>query len=268
MSQKRYRCAIITGASAGLGEEFARQIAPDAERLVLAARRTEKLEALRAELSGNGTEVICVTADLADAVGREVIVEVAEGFAVDLLVNNAGLGDYGDFLGAEWAKTDLMLQVNMVALTHLCHAVTPLMIKSGGGGIINVSSLASTLPIPDFAAYAATKAYVSSFSEALRIELREQGVKVTAVCPGPVHTEFGDVAAREHGTKDFGPREMIYVEKEQVVSNALKALRNDKARVFPGWVIAAAGRGIAALPMPVVRFIMGRRPRRMLPESP
>ena len=119
-----------------------------------------------------------------------------QGLVPDLLVNNAGLGDYGEFAAADWERVEAMLRVNIRALTRLCHAVVPAMRELGGGSIINVSSLASIVPMPDFAVYAATKAYVTSFSEALRLEVETHGIRVLALCPGPVPTEFGDVARR------------------------------------------------------------------------
>jgi short-subunit dehydrogenase len=155
-----------------------------------------------------------------------------------------------------------MLRVNVEALTHLAHLLAPGMIRSGGGAIINVSSLASLLPIPDFAVYAATKAYVTSFSEALRIELREHGVDVLAVCPGPVHTEFGIIARRNENSPGMPSREWFYVAREQVVADSLAALDHKRARVYPGLKIAAAAMVLSALPMALLRVVMSRRPRR------
>ena len=265
-----HSCALITGASSGLGEEFARQLARSSAALVLVARRQEKLEEIAAELETSfPTLTVHVrTVDLSDEAERLALVSSLEedGLLPDLLVNNAGLGDYGSFVAADWEKTQTMMEVNMQALTHLCHAFLPHMILRGTGAIINVSSLASTLPIPDFTVYAATKAYVTSFSEALRLELRDAAIPVLAVCPGPVHTEFGSVAKREGESSDFGPRELIYVDKKKVVSTALSALARDKARVYPGLLVAAAAVGISLLPMCAIRLVMGRRPRRVLPE--
>jgi short-subunit dehydrogenase len=179
----------------------------------------------------------------------------------DLLVNNAGMGDYGEFATADWGKLEAMLRLNIEALTHLSHALLPAMIGRQGGAILNVSSLASLLPIPDFAVYAATKAYVSSFSEALRIEVREHGIRVQALCPGPVHTEFGEVAGRGPGT-DFGAREWFYVSQQQVVREALAGLDADKPRVYPGLKIALAAAAISLLPLAALRLAMSFRPRR------
>lgn len=263
MSERKYQCAVITGASAGLGEEFAKQLAGDCGKVILVARRKERLRELADRLSSECREVDCRPVDLSKKDERDSLVKELAGEKVDLLINNAGLGDYGDFLEGEWSKLNVMLQVNIVALTHLCREFGKTMVANGGGEILNVSSVASTLPIPDFAAYAASKAYVSSLSEAIRLEFREKGVKVTALCPGPVHTEFGSVAAREGGEKEFGPREMIYVDKEKVVRDALDALKRGKARIFPGALVSMLAHGVGAMPMALIRLIMGRRPRRV-----
>lgn len=257
---------MITGASSGLGEEFAWQLASRVERMVLVARRADRLELIASELRVNfpRTAVMVIVADLGDPEERVSVMEKAgtAGFAPDLLVNNAGLGDYGEFATAEWCALEAMLDVNINALTHLSHLALPQMIRRGGGAILNVSSLASTLPIPDFAVYAATKAYVSSFSEALRIELAEHGVRVMSLCPGPVKTEFGAVARREGSDRDMPTSPYFYVPKEQVVREALAGLDRGKARVFPGLQVAAAGLLLGALPLVVLRMIMARRPRR------
>ena len=261
-----YETALVTGASAGLGEEFAIQLAPRLERIVLVARRAERLTEISRELTERfGIEVLVVAADISQSSEREKVHrEVsAKGWQVDVLVNNAGVGDYGEFHTSEWSRNEAMLKVNVEALTHLSHLFLPSMIAREGGAIVNVSSLASTLPIPDFAVYAATKAYVSSFSEALRMEVRDLGVDVLAVCPGPVKTEFGAVAAREEGGPRMpGGRKNFYVPKQQVVSESLAALEAGRARVYPGWKVALAAAGISILPITAIRLIMSSRPRR------
>lgn len=261
-----YSCALITGASAGLGEEFAFQLAPRVGKLVLVARREDRLAALAAEIREcfPHVAVAVYAADLTLASHRQQLVEVLteRGFVPDLLVNNAGMGDYGEFSQSDWPKLESMLRLNIEALTFLTHALLPQMIRRGYGAVLNVSSLASLLPIPDFAVYAATKAYVTSFSEALRIEVKEHGISVLAVCPGPVHTEFGQVARQGGGDSDMPGREFFYVEKERVVAESLAALERKRARVYPGWQIAAAAFVISALPVAAVRLVMGFRPRR------
>ena len=260
-----YSCALVTGASSGLGEEFALQLAPRVARLVLVARRASLLEELAVRIGRlfPGVTVSVISADLAVAAerGRLLATMAGSGLAPDLLVNNAGLGDYGEFASSEWPKIETMLRVNMEALTHLTHALVPGMIRGGRGAVVNVSSLASLLPIPDFAVYAATKGYVTSFSEALRIELRGHGIPVLAVCPGPVHTEFGAVAGRGGDGAEIPGREWFYVPREQVVREALAALERDRARVYPALKTAVAALAISAVPIVLLRLVMGSRPR-------
>lgn len=265
--ETRFACAVVTGASAGLGEEFVRQLSARTERMVLVARRTDRLELLAAEISRQDPQFTCmlIGADLSDADARlRVKSQVdAAGWIPDLLVNNAGMGDYGEFVTADWAVLDRMLRVNIDALTHLTHLFSPEMMKRKRGWILNVSSLASTLAIPDFGVYAATKAYVSSFTEALRIELMGHGVHVTASCPGPVKTEFGDLARRAGSVSEMpSARTLFYVSKTRVVAESLRGLLAGRARVFPGRRIALIGFILGAMPVWLMRLIMRSRPRR------
>lgn len=249
-----------------MGEEFANQLAPRVRHLILVARREDLLEELAGRMASKHPQlsVSVVAADLAQAGERERLIRTLSerGWVPDLLVNNAGLGDYGDFASAEWPKLETMLRVNVEALTHLTHALLGGMLEKGRGAVIQVSSLASTLPIPDFAVYAATKAYVSSFSEALRIELEERGIAVLALCPGPVHTGFGAVAQRGEGERKVPGRESFYVPKQQVVAEALAALSAKRARVYPALKTTLAAWVISAIPMWLLRRVMSLRPRK------
>ncbi|MEP2776185.1 MAG: SDR family oxidoreductase [Luteolibacter sp.] len=264
--ESHYSCVLITGASSGLGEEFAKQLAGRVERMVLVARRVARLDQIAAAIRAEypQTAVMVVEADLSNSLERISLMEKVAGanFAPDFLINNAGLGDYGEFATAEWGELEAMLKVNVEALTHLSHLALPEMKSRGCGGILNVSSLASTLPIPDFAVYAATKAYVSSFSEALRIELADDSINVMSLCPGPVKTEFGEVARRDGGSTGIPGNAFFYVPKEQVVSEALRGFDRGRARVFPGLQVAAAGFLLGAAPIILLRLVMGFRPRR------
>lgn len=263
-STKTYACALVTGASSGLGAEFARQLAGRCRFLVLTARRETLLQALADELRATNPnlEVAVVAADVTEPADRERILEACEGRPPELLVNNAGMGDYGEFVSSDWSKIERMLRLNVEALTAMSHVVAPWMVANGGGDIIQVSSLASLMPIPDFAVYAATKAYVSSFSEALRLELREHGIRVTALCPGPVHTEFGNVARRGE-SKDESPfRTWAYVHATQVVEEALAGVESNRPRVYPGLKIAAAAVVLGLIPLGLMRLAMSTRPRR------
>lgn len=260
-----FSCALVTGASSGLGEEFALQLAPRVKQLVLVARREPLLRDLAARIRARWPqlEVAVMAADLTDHGGCErLAVSLAEhGLLPDLLVNNAGMGDYGEFATSEWPRIEAMLRLNVEALTHFTHTLVPAMIRRGGGAIVNVSSLASLIPIPDFAVYAATKAYVTSFSEALRMELRGHGIRVLAVCPGPVHTGFGAVAKRGPQGRNMPGHEWFYVPKEQVVAEALTALAQNRARVYPGLRIAASALVLSVLPLVLLRLALGLRPR-------
>ncbi len=265
--ERRYTCALITGASAGLGEEFVKQLLGQVDQFILVARRLDRLERTADEIrkSHPATKVMVFAVDVSNQDERVLLgKQVADaGLTPDLLINNAGLGDYGEFVTAEWRAIDQMLRVNIDALTHLTHLFAPSMAKQKRGWILNVSSLASTLAIPDFGVYAATKAYVSSFSEALRIELKDSGVEVMSLCPGPVKTEFGEVARREGASSGMPPaRRLFYVSKQQVVAEALTGLERGRARVFPGLQTAIAGWFIGSLPLFVMRLIMRNRPRR------
>ncbi len=262
----KHACALVTGASAGLGEEFACQLAPQVHTLVLVARREDRLQALAMSLAGiyPALDVRCHVSDLTDPSSCRALANSLQrdGTVPDLLVNNAGMGDYGEFVTSAWPKVEAMLRLNVEALTHLTHLLLPGMIQNGRGAVLNVSSLASIMPIPDFAVYAATKAYVTSFSEALRIELKDHGIPVLAVCPGPVHTDFGLVARRQEEDGDMPMRDWFYVPREQVVAEALTALDRKAARVYPGWKVALAAVAISALPIIALRAVMGFRPRK------
>jgi hypothetical protein len=172
---------------------------------------------------------------------------------IDFLINNAGLGDYGSFATSPLERDDEMLQVNVVALTTLTRRLLPQMVARKRGAVLNVSSSAGFLPIPGMAVYAASKAYVNSFSEALRAELRGSGVTVTALCPGPVHTEFGDVAKRPGGQPENGP-ELIYVSAENTARDALAAVDADRPLVIPGLAMKLGMFLVRITPMSILRL--------------
>src|SRR5256712_5987959 len=248
---------LITGASSGIGREFARQLANRARTIVLLARRSERLADLRDELLNRNPnlDVHVRVVDLADKAEVELLIDslARDKIDVDLLINNAGLGDLGPFATSDPMRNEQMALVNIVALTSLTRHLLPQMIANRRGGILNVSSSAGFLPIPGDAVYAATKAYVTSFSEALRAELRGTGVSVCAVCPGPVHTEFQEVATRSGGQPEIGPK-FICVTVDQVVQDALAAVEADRPLVIPG-VAMKLGMGLARMtPMAILRW--------------
>jgi len=258
---------LITGASAGIGREFARQLAPAVNTMILVARRNDRLEALELELKiiNPKLEVYCRQLDLRDQAALERFCNWIDesALSVDLLVNNAGLGDRGAFIDSEWERVHAMLQVNIETLTYLTYRILPSMRKSGCGAILNVSSSASLVPVPHLAVYAATKAYVTSFSEALRAELRNANISVTAVCPGPVPTEFADVANRKPQVNTTSTtRDLFTVPVQEVVRRALDAVSRDRARVIPGTLMNLAMALVAFLPMYLKRLILNAQAAR------
>jgi uncharacterized protein len=257
--------ALITGASAGIGREFAQQLVGRAQSLILIARREQRLNELRDELKQKHPNVAISTrkTDLADLVQLNELLAWLnhERIDADLLINNAGLGDSGPFTTSDPARNEQMTLVNIFALTALTRHFVPQMIAKKHGGILNVSSSAGFLPIPDFAVYAATKAYVTSFSEALRAELRGTGVSVCALCPGPVHTEFQEVAKRPGRQPDTGP-EFAFVPVEQVVRDALTALEADRPLVIPGLLMKIGMFLVRITPVPILRLLLRFSPTR------
>jgi len=263
--------ALITGASAGLGEAFARQLAPTVSALILVARRRDRLESLADQLrtAHPALQVHLLPIDLAlpDAADRIASDLDAARIEVDLLINNAGFGDYGVFAKASPDRVRSMLAVNVEALTALTRAFLPRMLERRRGWILQVSSIASLIPVPRLAEYAATKAYVTSFTEALRIECAGSGVRVTALLPGPTPTEFSTVAARTPGVKDHVSPGFFRVPVTEVVRAGLSALAADRPRVIPGWIPRICMGLASALPMPLVQAILSRRRSSREPEA-
>jgi short-subunit dehydrogenase len=250
-------CALITGASAGIGREFAQQLAGRAGSLVLVARRFDLLEELRDELTKKNPNlnVHCRAVDLSrpDEVDAFIAWLTQEGIAIDFLVNNAGLGDRGTFATGEPERLHEMLGVNIVALTMLTRALLPGMIKKKHGAILNVSSSAGFLSIRKMAVYAASKAYVTSFSDGIRGEVRKQGIVVSALCPGPVDTEFSSVARRNIGKQPYPSPSFMHVPVEAVVRAGLAAIERDKPLVVPGLVMKIAMLLVRLTPMAILR---------------
>jgi hypothetical protein len=191
--------ALVTGASSGIGIEIARELARTGHDLVLSARRVAPMEALAAELRGAGATVTVVAADLAQpGMAGALVNDLAErGLAIDVLINNAGLGGAGRFDRQDETRVSEMLQVNIVALTELTRLLLPAMVARGRGRIMLVASVAAFQPGPRMAVYFASKAYVLSLGEALAYELRRTGVAVTVLCPGATATEFFAVAGAD-----------------------------------------------------------------------
>jgi len=252
-------CALITGASAGIGREFARQLAGRAGSLVLVARRLERLEELREGLTKKNLNlnVHCRAVDLSQANEVEELCAwlEREKIGIDFLINNAGLGDRGPFATADPRRVSEMMAVNIVALTTLTRALLPAMIQRKRGAILNVSSSAGFLPIRKMAVYAASKAYVTSLSEGLRGEVRKAGITVTALCPGPVTTEFSQVAERGAGKEQRPSPSFMHVPVEDVVRAGLAGIERNKPLVVPGIVMKIAMLLVRVTPMWILRRV-------------
>jgi len=249
--------ALITGASSGIGREFARQLAPRARRLILVARRQKLLEQLRDELiaAHPRIKIDIRSVDLSDNIQLKSLTDwiSTESVAIDFLINNAGLGDVGSVATADPQRLEQIVLVNMNALTLLTRAIIPRMIASRKGAILNVSSSAGFLPMAGFAVYAASKAYVTSFSEALRTELRGANVTVSALCPGPVHTEFTEVAHRARA-EHFPAPEFVHVSVGHTARAGLAAIEQDRPIVIPGAIMKIAMTLARLTPMPLLRL--------------
>ena len=245
------KVALVTGASAGLGVDFARQLSKRGHRLVLVARRKERLDELAREL-GNA-RAVALDLSRKDAAVKLLADLEANGEIVDVLVNNAGFGLIGRFAELDAKRERQMIDLNVATLTDLCRAVAPGMIKRKSGAILNVASTAAFQPGPKMAIYFATKAFVLSLSEALHEELKPHGVKVSCLCPGPTRTEFGDVA----GFGGNGVFDRVAMESAEVVRIGLQALDKNKAVAIAGFVNKVGALSTRFAPRSVVRKIAG-----------
>lgn len=227
--------ALITGASGGIGAAFAKELAARQTNLVLVARKEAKLQQLAQQLQDQyKVQVDVVVQDLtAPASAKSVFDAVTQkGLTIDLLINNAGFGEYGDFAELDGEQQVKMIQLNILALVDLTHQFLPGMRQRRSGGIINMSSTAAFQPMPYFSIYAASKAFVLSFSEALWAENKSYGVHILAVCPGPTETNFFQEAGFPSSLADIAAAN--YTPTEVVVREALKALEKDQSTVVPG----------------------------------
>ncbi len=248
------KTALITGASSGIGEKFARELAAKKTNLVLVARSQDKLEQLARELTEQyqiQTEVI--VKDLTEVAAGQAVFDAvqAKGLFIDLLVNNAGFGDYGTFSDRPLNKQMAMVQLNITAVVELTGLFLPLMQQKSSGAIINISSIAGFQPIPYMSVYAATKAFVLSFSEALWAENKDLGVKILAVCPGPTESEFFNRA--DFPDSATGSNGMTMASAEQIVQETFKALNKKQSNVVTG---GFANQMIVNLPRLVPRDLL------------
>ena len=245
------KVALVTGASAGLGVEFARQLSKRGHRLVLAARRKDRLDELAKELGK--ARAVAIDLSKKDSAARLLADLEANGETVDLLVNNAGFGLIGRFAELDAKRERQMIDLNVGTLADLCRAVAPQMIARKRGGILNVASTAAFQPGPKMAVYFATKAFVLSLSEALHEELKPHGVKVSCLCPGPTRTEFGEVA----GFGGNGMFDKVAMNAPEVVKAGLDGLEKNKAVVIPGLINKTVAVSGHFAPRSVVRKIAG-----------
>ncbi len=227
------KLALVTGASSGLGADFARELAAAGSHLVLVARREEMLLSLKEELTRQfGVEVETIAMDLVVKDAPQVLYErlKAEGKSVDVLINNAGLGLYGEFTSIPWEKERNMLELDIVTLVHLTKLFLPDMIARDSGYILQLASIGGYQPSPLYASYSAAKSYVLNFGEALNFELRKTRVKCTVLSPGITATEFLKVSGQE---ATFYQRRMI-MQSRDVVRIGLKNMLKGKPSVVPG----------------------------------
>lgn len=231
-----HQTAVVTGASSGIGSEFAKELARRGYDLVVVARRKERLESLQAELQqAHDARVDVHVADLTcqDAV-EQLASRIAEMDNLSLLVNNAGFGTTGHFAGADIQQQLDMIRVHVLSTARLTHAALRGMLERDCGAVINVSSIAAWLPCSGNAQYAATKSYLNSFSEAVGDELRGTRVHIQALCPGFTVTEFHDA----EGMRDFDRSQIgkgLWMPANAVVNYSLKKLNSGRTIVIPGW---------------------------------
>lgn len=252
--------ALVTGASAGIGVALARELARLGAKLILTARRADRLEALAAELRSLGTEVRVVLADLNQRTAPQIIFDATEsaGIAVDILVNNAGLGQYGAFATNSIEQELSQVRVNCEAVVHLTRLFVPAMTARRRGWILVVASTASFQPVPYLSTYAATKGFDRFFALGLAEEVAADGIRVTALCPGPTESEFFEVA----GATVFRRRGVQSA--EQVASRALHALATGKRTLIPNLSGRATAILVRLLPTDWITAVMARVARPQL----
>jgi short-subunit dehydrogenase len=254
----RWRRALVTGASSGIGRAFAERLAAEGTDLVLVARRRDRLEVLADALAASHRIAVEVLpADLAAPVPRRSVEHRLSQSAdpVDLLVNNAGVGTHGDFAELPADREEQQVQLNVVAVQRLCSAVLPGMLERRRGNLLNVSSIAALYPVPHSATYGATKAFICSFTDALHEELRGSGVVATSSLPGFVRTGFQEAA-------DWDGQErlpsFVWLRAEDVATASLDGAWSGRARVVPDLRYRTAAAVTSVVPPNARRWLLGR----------
>jgi hypothetical protein len=236
--------ALVTGASSGIGADLARSLARRGHGVVLVARRAERLSRLAAELAdAHGVRVETLTCDLSDRGARDAMLERLDGLGlrVDVLINNAGFGTAGLFQRLDGERETELVRLNCEAVVALCGRFVPGMVERGAGALLNVASTAGFQPLPTQATYSASKVFVVTFTEALSVDLSGTGVTATALCPGPVRTEFADVAGL--GQEASRLPEPLWTTSADVAEAGVAGLERGKRIVVPGIVNRATAMG-------------------------
>jgi uncharacterized protein len=244
--------ALVTGASSGIGAEFAKQLSASGYELILVARRANRLEQLASELPGKAHAIAC---DLANDAGSLAGKVSDLGLEVDVLVNNAGFGTHGYFTEIDPARDTELVRLNCEALVTLTHAFLPGMRERGRGGVITVASTAGMQPIPYETTYSASKAFARTFSDALNVELRGTGVRALCVNPGPVPTEWQEAAGYAPGSLPPVPGK---ISAAQVASESLRAFERGRRTIIPGRVFRWYMRVNKPAPLPLKLRVVER----------
>jgi uncharacterized protein len=231
--------ALVTGASSGIGTELARQLADRGHDVILVARRRDRLELIASELRERGRRAEILVCDLADAAARDRLADEVEtlGMQVEILVLSAGFGLGGPFLAQDPAALVQMARTNLESAFALCRALLPAMVTRRRGAVLLVSSIAGSAPMPNFSAYAATKAGITSFAQALSAEVAGSGITVTALCPGAVTTEFSQVAGMNHNHASM-PKALV-IGPEEAARESIRALEQGQRIVTPRRAVRA-----------------------------
>lgn len=249
------RTALVTGASAGIGVELSRRLASLGHGVTLVARREDRLRDLAAELeAAHGVRTEVIPTDLADADARCTLMQEvgARGLEVDILVNNAGFSTMGAVADSDADREIDMVRTDVEAVVHLCAMAVPDMVGRGRGAVLNVASTAAFQPLPGQAGYGGSKAFVLSYTQAMSVELRKSGVSATALCPGPVETEFAAAAGLGGKQAAEALPDVMWVSAAEVAEAGIDGLAAGRSVVIPG----VANRAVAGLAKVVPRRVL------------